>query len=966
MDMITPSTTNSNTSSAAAAVASQAVAAAAAHILSPPRYPHSASSSATSTTSTNRSSYYGSLRSNNGILLNSAGGGLTGSENHMPLPASRTHRPSSRATISSVAALSNSTVSSNGSHHTATQYHHQQYIQQPQQPVPNQKQQQQPIQQQPAPPSSTTLQVSVKQRNGSIATITTTPAKVTRGFSCSLNSNGSETSGSVNGGSYGSIYNNNPHLGFGKNSYDGNRDSPVNYMSPSQMSPSSNNFGGTSYNTSSSRNSFRSLADTGVFGSGESNNAGGVMTARRIYSNASSSSASSLQTFFGIGEGQALKERLRKEAEMKEQYYQQLMLLEQQQIRQQQHQARRNSHRDLHSGSRGNSSVSVRIDSKELMSGSSGNGEAVDESTAGSSNAGSAGDRKASFAIGLDEEDEYSEDDENDPDTLQAVPTRKSSREFSKGASMRSSGSIEHKQGNGVKRVSPDMLTPESSGGGGGIAPSLRTSLEKSSNSPLLTRRTFPSAPYLPLYNQPKAVSSFKSPISAATKLLLNPNPNSSSAADIPANLSPSLNPVNDTIAGATTVDSAVPPPIPITRTVSHKKESNNPTGANTAFQPPELQAPLHQTPTANATSEADIQAAAAAARARGQNLPRTIPEFYKRLQDLRNHNIQQLVALRDQISLLKGRKIASGDDSTVEGHGMEYYDREMGRVVELARRDEGYLVEFGRRGMGIDVNTLSLMLSNLPTFDPNEPVKRGHQDQYPHTQDHIRRTKSFASMSSFNQPQNHHQQQQQHPKQPLQRTHSSQRIAVVAPEHHVAPAATPYHVITRTRSHARVVDMNTLVQQQQQQQHYNQYQQPGQQRPPMVAAAPQPAAAANAQQVEYLQMQYNTQMNHIVTKPPPPQIHHQHPQQPPTQQAFAQQYAQQSQKVQPQYQQQHQLEPKQPRGPPPVLQERFSSTAVEAGGAPSELPSAIFSTVAQFSGGGEYDDDDEDDEEEG
>ncbi|KAJ3022953.1 UNVERIFIED_CONTAM: hypothetical protein HDU68_008851 [Siphonaria sp. JEL0065] len=869
--------------------------------------------------------------------------------------------------MSSVAALSNSTVSSNGSHHTATQYHHQQYNQQPQ-PVPNQQQpiQQQPIQQQPVPLSSTTLQVSVKQRNGSIATITPTPAKVTRGFSCSLNSNGSETSGSVNGGSYGSPHNNNL---FGKNSYDGNRDAHVNYMSPSQMSPSSNNFGGTSYNTSSSRNSFRSLADTGVFGSGESNNAGGVMTTRRIYSNASSSSASSLQTFFGIGEGQALKERLRKEAEMKEQYFQQLMLLEQQQIRQQQQQqqtqARRNSHRDLHIASRGNSSVSVRIDSKEHMSGScsSGKGDCADENTAGSSNVSSAGDRKASFAIGLDEEDEYSEDDENDPDTLQAVPTRKSSREFSKGASMRSSRSSEHKQGNGVvKRASPDMLTPESSVGGGGIAPSVRTSLEKASNSPLLPRRTFPSAPYLPLYNQPKAVSSFKSPISVATKLLLNPNPNSSSAAEIPvlsANTAPSLNSINDTTASATAVDSAVPPPIPITRTISHKKESNNPNGANAALQPPELQAPLHQTPTANATSEADIQAAAAAARARGQNLPRTIPEFYKRLQDLRNHNIQQLVALRDQISLLKSRK--NNGNSIVEGHGMEYYEREMGRVVELARRDEGYLVEFGRRGMGIDVNTLSLMLSNLPTFDPNEPVKRGHQDQYPHTQDHIRRTKSFVNMSNFNSQTQHQQQPHVQQQQPLQRTHSSQRIAVVVPEYHVAPAATPYPVIPRTRSHARVVDMNTLAQQQQQPQQHNQYQPALQQRTPSVAVAPQPAAVANAQQVEYLQMQYNTQMNHIVTKPPPPQIQHQQHQAP--EQVYAQQYLQ-PQQVQPQYQQQPQLEPKQPRGPPPVLQERFSSTAAEAGGPPSELPSAIFSTVAQFSGVGEYEDDDEDDEE--
>ncbi|KAJ3047512.1 hypothetical protein HDU99_009471, partial [Rhizoclosmatium hyalinum] len=127
--------------------------------------------------------------------------------------------------------------------------------------------------------------------------------------------------------------------------------------------------------------------------------------------------------------------------------------------------------------------------------------------------------------------------------------------------------------------------------------------------------------------------------------------------------------------------------------------------------QPPELQAPLHQTPSANAISEADIQAAAAAARARGQNLPRTIPEFYKRLQDLRGHNIQQLVALRDQISLLKKEtKAAAGTaDGTGPGNGVEYYEREMGRVIELARRDEGHLVEFGRRGMGIDGKYLVL-----------------------------------------------------------------------------------------------------------------------------------------------------------------------------------------------------------------------------------------------------------------
>ncbi|KAI9336930.1 hypothetical protein BDR26DRAFT_864239 [Obelidium mucronatum] len=1039
--MITPSATKtaSSTTTTTTRTTSAASTTTNPHLmLSPPRYPHnhnpnhnhalasanhnahmhstSASSSATST-STSRSSYYGSLRSANGIL--------SSGENHMPLPSARALRPPSRASAAAAPAAASSSAGS--SLHTATLHG-------------QQGQQQQ---------GGTTLQVSVKQKNGNVATITTTPAKVTIGFiSCdagSLNSNGSCSGGGGAGHMARGYRNSASHPGstvgsvsgsYGR-SFDASSAGVVDpsdpyHVSPTQMSPTGlNGTAGSSYSTvtSSSRNSYRSGVD--AFESGSA----GVLPARRIYSNASSSSASSLQTFFGIGEGQALKMRLQKEAEMKDQQYQ-LMLIEQQQIRQQQqnnhhqhhhpnnnqhhhnhhhhqhHNNQQSKHRDSHrdltsSGSSSAASVAGRIDSKELM----GKDTASDENTAESSLSGGGGNQKASFAIGDDEE--FSDGD--DPDTLQAVPTRKSSREFSKGASMRSSGSSgdnRHSQSNqqqqhqqqqyNGKRMSPEIMYPESS-----IAPSVRLSLEKSSNSPLLPRRTFPSAPYLPLYNQPKSVSSVKSPVSASTKLILNPNPNSSSAADIPvksANTSPALKPIDGT-NGGNVLDSAVPPPIPITRTISHKHDpSTNAIGgaggaAAGKVQPPELQAPLHQTPTANATSEADIQAAAAAARARGQNLPRTIPEFYKRLQDLRHHNILQLVALRDQISLLKSRK--SGD-GVLEGHGMEYYEREMGRVIELARRDEGYLVEFGRRGMGIDVNTLSLMLSNLPTFDPNEPVKRGHQDQYPHTQDHIRRTKSFAAIPAlhYQQQQQQHnqlqyQQQQQHQVsaghnlQPLQRAFSSQRIAI--PENHVAPAATA-PAIPRTRSYARVVDLQHI------QRETAQYQQQQQQQQRVVPGTGQNhiAVPPNAQQVEYLQMQYNTQMGHIVTKQPVQQYQQQQQPQNPNQQT------QQRQSLQPQHQQhqpqqqmdqlhsnqsgtQEQLERQNhhhhhhhqeqeqeqeqpqsyeeppPKVPPPVLQQRFSSTATEVGGAPSTLPSAIFSTVSQFSSEGDFEEDEDD-----
>ncbi|KAJ3285642.1 hypothetical protein HDU79_007195 [Rhizoclosmatium sp. JEL0117] len=620
-----------------------------------------------------------------------------GVQGHMPLPASRMNRPPSRGTLRSTASSTHN-----------SQPHVQQQMQPPLGPALG------PPPQSTTAAATTTLKVSVKQRNGSVATITTTPAKVTRGFSSSA---ASPSNPSAFVGSHGSQEGSIGRFG-GSRSFE---DSGILGFSPSQDSNAGFN-AGTSY--ASSRHSGKSASDLhngGIYGSGtiyasaSGGDSGGVsglhQNTRRMYSNASSASATSLQTFFGVGEGQALKERLKREQEMKEQYYQQMLALEQQQIRQQQQLLiNRKSQKDLLH----RSSSTARVDSKDVIQQHK-EDEATTESTM------SGGDRKASFAIGI-EEDEFTDEEEDEENQEHGDSSQKRGRDFK--ASMRSSGSSDHQSGtisqNPPRKQSPNMLTPPDSSTVDPqfiVRPASRNNNHgNNTNSPLLTRRTFPSAPYLPLYNLPKPVSaSVKSPTTTATKLLLNPNPNSSSAADIPvlsAKSSPAMN------GSSSEVDTGVPapPPIPITRTTSHQQSTTHVTNTtnNTMLktQPPELQAPLHQTPSANAISEADIQAAAAAARARGQNLPRTIPEFYKRLQDLRGHNIQQLVALRDQISLLKKEtKAAAGTaDGTGPGNGVEYYEREMGRVIELARRDEGHLVEFGRRGMGIDGKYLVLV----------------------------------------------------------------------------------------------------------------------------------------------------------------------------------------------------------------------------------------------------------------
>ncbi|KAI8610678.1 hypothetical protein BC830DRAFT_1144681 [Chytriomyces sp. MP71] len=686
------------------------------------------------------------------------------------LPPPRSQRPSSRTSLSTNSSKTQASLSLNRSLQT------------------------------PSVPDSVVLKVSVKQRNGSIATITTTPAKVTRGFSSPSAQSRNESPKQT-----------------GDPSYD--------LMPPEYFTTSPVNTGvyGTSYG-SSSRASIKSLTDTGVYGSGESAGSG-LMSSRRIYSNASSASASSLQTFFGVGEGQLLKERLRREQEMKDHYYQQLALQQQQEQMQ-------------NSRSTCSQRVDSKVDSREMTS------TTADET---SSNLSSETRKKASFAIGGNEEEE----DESDA-ASSASPLNKSHRNFTIKTS-----SVSKQSSASPEMITPDSLEPQPAFGASRSSSVAKKLGDSSSTSPMLPRRTFPSAPYLPLYSKP---NSMMSPIQAPTKLLLNPNPNSSSAADVPiisAKPSPALKPSSSTsnFESALTFDKAaalvcVAGPIPITK--SSSQNTKMPTLA-AGVQPPEVQAPLHSTPSAHATSEADVQAAAAAERARGQNVPRTLPDFHRRLQDLRNHHIQQLSALREQILILKSR-----------GESCEYYEHEMGRVIDGAKKEEGYLIEYGRKGMGIDgelrniivkaslltflaVNTLTLMLSNLRTFDPSRPSTV--RPQYPAV---VRKTKSTTHlpMPPPLGPLNNPLQQYQ---QPIPRTHSQQRMPAAGYHEHAPhvgvsrPIPTATTPIPRTRSHARVLDLNSV------QQH---------------AQLVHVVVPTQQQQIEFLQRQYDVQVAHMSQAP--------------------------------------------------------------------------------------------------
>ncbi|KAJ3141430.1 hypothetical protein HK100_006859 [Physocladia obscura] len=572
----------------------------------------------------------------------------------------------------------------------------------------------------------TTLRVSVKQRNGSIATITTVPAKVTRGFF--------------------------------------SPPAPAASSLPIQIGANLNN--------------------------------GRVVFPYTAYSApVSGNEAIPLSTFFGVGEGQLLKERLKREQELREeQFYQQHLFMEKQFRDQQQHDTRNNQSLTNNGESYGiyDSKATVILQSVP---------EKVDERTV-ESNAGT--EKKASFAIGVAEDDDESE----------------SSSPY---------GTVEQSNDGGFRAASNTMKHDSNQS----ITQNFvsQSDLPIAISSPVLTRRTFPSAPYLPLKTMESVT---RSPTPSTMKLLLNPNPNSSSAADIP-DLSSKAQYKPDPSVGVrhgnpqqTQAASA----IPITKPSVQKPGVSDVCAVAVApgAAVPEVQAPLHATPTATATSEADVQAAAAAARARGQNLPKNVPEFYRRLQDLRAHNIQHLSALRNQIDVLR-----TGSDDVVE-----YYEREMSAVVEKLRREEGYLVDFGRREMGIDafhtyvilfflfgveVKTLSLMLSSLPTFEPDRTPKQSHYHEYPHTQDHIRRTKSNAHIS------NHTAAVAAAALARQGSIGAQQRIAEAVDQRVVAVAQMN---IPRNRSTAQVVEMLNIAQEQQlrqqrleqkYQQHYNQQQ---------------------------------------------------------------------------------------------------------------------------------------------
>ncbi|KAJ3089810.1 hypothetical protein HK100_007645 [Physocladia obscura] len=490
----------------------------------------------------------------------------------------------------------------------------------------------------------------------------------------------------------------------------------------------------------------------------------------RMHSNSSTTSMASLQTFFGVGEGQLLKERLKREQKSRdEQLYQQYLFIEQQIQDQQQDDTRSLKNSGENYGIYDSKAAAV------LLSGMENADENIVESKTGT-------EKKASFAIGVAEDDDEESEISSPYGTVE-----KSNKDGFYAAST-------------VKHYSNQ--------------PNLQNFLWQSDlpltmNSPVLTRRTFPSAPYLPLKTMESVTKSSPSP---TMKLLLNPNPNSSSAADMPELSSktqkhksvPSLGVKH---GSAQQVQAAA---IPIAKPSSGVSDVCAVAVAAGAAVP-EVQAPLHATPTAAATSEADIQAAAAAARARGQNLPKNVPEFYKRLQDLRAHNIRHLTALRNQIDVLR-----AGSDDVVE-----YYEREMSTVAEKLRREEGYLVDFGRKEIYIDVKTLSLMLSSLPTFEPNRTSKKSHSHEYPHTQDHIRRTKSNAHMSNHTAVVSAAALARQEP------IGAKQRIAGTVDQQVAAVAKIN---IPRNR---RVVDMLNVPQEQQQQQqkYQHDYHQPRQQR---------------------------------------------------------------------------------------------------------------------------------------
>ncbi|KAJ3231733.1 hypothetical protein HDU78_007557 [Chytriomyces hyalinus] len=671
-------------------------------------------------------------------------------------------------------------------------------------------------------PYKTILKVSVKQRNGSLATITTTPAKVTRGFmspSSWPNQQNQQLGRAVPvARSVGMGISYPPGNGVGGDGF-----MPSDYQNPSPSAA------GMSYNRTSSRTSVNSMLDAtvaaglGVYGSGESSY-GSLMHSQRIYSNASSASATSLQTFFGAGEGQLLKEKLLREQEARELYHQQLIQLQQQQQQQQQQQRSESA-----SGRR-----QKRVDSKHSMSTETAAADLSSEMRS-----------KASFAIGVDEDEDEDDIDSdvssvaNGSTTLKLVEAHR--RAVSSG-----------------KSISPShMLTPDSMDGS-------CSKPAKPSTSPVLPRRTFPSAPYLPLYNKP-STGSLKSPIQASTKLIMNPNPNSSSAADIPMlNTSHAEKQPNDTqtdadLMHALSVKSngssagGAPKPIPFSKTGSGNGTlipNNVDCETRLKHLPPEQQAPLHQTPpTGTVATDADIAAAAAAARARGTNVPRSVSEFHRRLSDLRNHHVQQLNALALQIDLLKRGASGAGGNSA---QTCEYYEREIVKVAEGARREEGWLLEYGRRAMGIDVNTLKRMLTSLNSFDMHRFLAGVHASSDPA----IRKTKSTTHIPGQQQYDQQVPSIQQLQQQQLQQQHiQQQQLQQQQQQHHqqalseqlIRSGAT---IPQRTRSHARVMDLLAIRELDSGQ----------------VVSVVENTAAANtdAASTEFVQMQYDAQVVHL------------------------------------------------------------------------------------------------------
>ncbi|KAI8829216.1 hypothetical protein BJ741DRAFT_582298 [Chytriomyces cf. hyalinus JEL632] len=661
-------------------------------------------------------------------------------------------------------------------------------------------------------PYKTILKVSVKQRNGSLATITTTPAKVTRGFmspSSWPNQQNQQLGRAVPVAR---------SVGMGISYPPGNGVGGDGFM-PSDYQNTSPSAAGMSYNRTSSRTSVNSMLDAtvaaglGVQGSGESSY-GSLMHSQRIYSNASSASATSLQTFFGAGEGQLLKEKLMREQEARELYHQQLIQLQQQQQQQQQQQRSESV-----SGRR-----QKRVDSKHT----------ADLSSEMRS--------KASFAIGVDEDEDEDDIDSDVSSVANGSTTLKLVEAHRRAASSGKSLSPSH------------MLTPDSLDGS-------CSKHVKPSTSPILPRRTFPSAPYLPLYNKP-STGSLKSPIQASTKLIMNPNPNSSSAADIPMlNTTHAEKQPNDTQTDAdlmhalsvksngSSTGGGAPKPIPFSKTGSGNGTqipSNVDCETRLKHLPPEHQAPLHQTPpTGTVSTDADIAAAAAAARARGTNVPRSVSEFHRRLSDLRNHHVQQLNALALQIDLLK-RGVASGNSAQT----CEYYEREIVKVAEGARREEGWLLEYGRRAMGIDVNTLKRMLASLNSFDMHRFLAGVHGSSDPA----IRKTKSTTHIPGQQQYDQQVPSIQQLQQQQLQQQHIQQQRLQQLQHHQQALSEqlirSDATIPQRTRSHARVMDLLAIRELDSGQ----------------VVSVIENTAAANtdAASTEFVQMQYDAQVVHL------------------------------------------------------------------------------------------------------